>query len=675
MVEEGAARMPGRAPGRALESGTMSEGGAAHAAAGLDGLRVVAFESRRADEIAKLVAHHGGLPIPAPSMREVPLAENPAARAWARQLLAGGIDVQLLLTGVGTRALLKLVADEFDLVAIRAALARIVTVARGPKPVAALREFDLMPTLRVPEPNTWRELLATLDAEAPVAGKTVAVQEYGVPNLELLRGLDERGATVVQVPVYAWDLPLDTAPLRAAVRRIVAREADVLLFTTARQVEHVLQVARAEGVEAELRAALGGVVVASIGPSCTEALRAAGFPVDVQPASPKMGPLVATVAAEGPGRLAAKRRVTVVAPPAVAPAPALDPRLQASLVMRALRREAVPRTPVWLMRQAGRYLPSYRAVRATVGLLELCKRPDLVCEVTVDAVRRLGVDAAIVFSDLLIPLEAMGAAVEFVPGTGPVIASPLRESEDLERFGALEPGALDFVCEGVRLARAALPADVPLLGFAGAPFTLASYLIEGGTSRTYEHTKLVMYRDQSRWHLLLERLARSMGAFLAEQHAAGAQAVQVFDTAAGCLSPADYRRFVFPHTRTLLATLRAAAPGVPVILFATGAAGLLPVVRELGADAIGVDWRVDLDRAWQTIGHDTAVQGNLDPAVLFAAPAEIHRAAAEVLGRAGGRPGHVFNLGHGLLPRTPVDHVRVLVDAVREISTRPKEPR
>jgi uroporphyrinogen decarboxylase len=247
-----------------------------------------------------------------------------------------------------------------------------------------------------------------------------------------------------------------------------------------------------------------------------------------------------------------------------------------------------------------------------------------------------------------------------------VIANPLRESEDLERIGDLPPGALGFVADGVRLTRAALPGDVPLLGFAGAPFTLASYLIEGGTSRTYEHTKLVMYRDEGRWHLLLERLARAMGAFLAEQVAAGAQAVQVFDTAAGCLAPADYRRFVLPHTRTLLATLRAAAPGAPVILFATAAAGLLSAMREAGADAIGVDWRIDLDDAWRTIGYDTAVQGNLDPAVLFADAAEIRGAATAVLARAAGRPGHIFNLGHGILPRTPLDGVKVLIDAVRD---------
>jgi uroporphyrinogen decarboxylase len=216
------------------------------------------------------------------------------------------------------------------------------------------------------------------------------------------------------------------------------------------------------------------------------------------------------------------------------------------------------------------------------------------------------------------------------------------------------------------LARAALPADVPLLGFAGAPFTLASYLIEGGTSRSYEHTKLVMHRDEGRWHLLLDRLARSMAAFLAAQVAAGAQAVQVFDTAVGCLGPAAYRRYVLPHTKTLIGRLRAAAPAAPIILFGTGCAGLLPWMRDAGPDAIALDWRVDLDDAWRTIGYDVAVQGNLDPAVLFAAPAEIRRAAADVLTRAAGRPGHIFNLGHGILPSTPVDHVRALVDAVKE---------
>jgi uroporphyrinogen decarboxylase len=657
----------GSFPERGLESAAVATPETRIEDAGLANLTIVALESRRADEIGKLIAHHGGKPVAAPSMREVPLAENPAATAWARALLAGEIDVFVCLTGVGTRTLLKLVSTEFDAEAIRAALARIVIVARGPKPVAALREWDLAATVRVPEPNTWRELLATLDAHVPVAGKTVAVQEYGVPNLELLRGLDERGARVVQVPVYAWDLPLDTVPLRAAARSIAARTADVLVFTNARQVDHLLQIAREEGVEGELRAALARTLVASIGPTCTEALQAAGLPVDVQPVSPKMGPLLSELSQVAAERLAAKRRIA----PVPAPSPArLDARLRDSLLMRALRREPAARTPIWLMRQAGRYLPGYRALRAKVPLLELCRRPDLVCEVTVDAVRQLGVDAGIVFSDLLLPLDAMGVPVEFVPGSGPVIANPIRESEDLERLGDVEADALAYVYEGVRLARAALPADVPLLGFAGAPFTLASYLVEGGTSRTYEHTKLVMYRDEGRWHVLLDRLARSMAAFLARQAAAGAQAVQLFDTAVGCLSPGDYRRFALPHTRALVTALRAAAPGVPIIHFGTGCAGLLPLMREAGADAIGLDWRVGLADAWRLLGPDVAVQGNLDPAVLFAEPAEIRRAAADVLAQAGGRPGHVFNLGHGILPRTPVDHVRALIDAVHDIDSR-----
>ena len=350
--------------------------------------------------------------------------------------------------------------------------------------------------------------------------------------------------------------------------------------------------------------------------------------------------------------------------------PGLAVDLQKSLLLKALRGEAVERTPVWLMRQAGRYLPSYRAIRATVPLLELCKRPDLVCEVTVDAVSQLGVDAAIVFSDLTIPLEAMGVPVEFVPSVGPVIATPLRESEDLERLGDVASEALAFVYEGVRLARAALPPDVPLLGFAGAPFTLASYLIEGGASRTYEHTKLLMYRDEGRWHVLLERLARSMAAFLARQVAAGAQAVQLFDTAVGCLSPADHRRFVLPHTRALVTALRREAPGAPIVLFGTGWSGLLPQVRDIGVDAAGLDWRIDLDVARRMLGPELAVQGNLDPAALFAEPAAIRRAAGDILDRAAGRPGHVFNLGHGVLPRTPVDHVRHLIDAVHEHGAR-----
>jgi uroporphyrinogen decarboxylase len=634
---------------------------------GLGGLLVVSFESRRAAEMAELIRRHGGDPVAAPSMREVPLEENPAALAWAERLLAGGIDVHVCLTGVGTRALAKVVGERFPLADVVAALRRTMLAARGPKPVAALRELGLVPEVVVPEPNTWRELLAALDAHGPLAGRRVSVQEYGVPNLELLNGLEERGAEVMRVPVYAWALPLDVEPLRAAVRRVAAGGADVVVFTNANQVTNVLRTAVDEGVEDAFRRALAAaVLVASIGPTCSEALRGFGLPVDLEPEHPKMGALLFALAEHAAARRAAKAGARAAVPRAPL---VVEDRLRESPLLRACRREAVPFTPVWLMRQAGRYLPEYRALRARVPFLELCKTPDLACAVTVDAAVRLGVDAAIVFSDLLVVLEPMGARVEFTAGDGPVV-DPVRETEDVERLREVDPDALGFVYEAIRLVRAALPADLPLLGFAGAPFTLACYLLEGGASRNYEHAKLLMYRDPRTWHVLLEKLARTVAAFLARQVAAGAQAVQLFDTWVGCLAPDDYRTFVLPHTRRVIAAVHAAAPGTPVIHFGTGCAGLLEAMRDAGADVLGLDWRVDLGAAWGRVGYDVAVQGNLDPVVLFADPPEIRRRVRAVLDAAGERPGHVFNVGHGILPQTPVDHVRILVDAVHELSAR-----
>ncbi len=335
--------------------------------------------------------------------------------------------------------------------------------------------------------------------------------------------------------------------------------------------------------------------------------------------------------------------------------------------LAACRRAAVPYTPVWLMRQAGRYMPEYRAVREKFGFLELCRRSDVAAEVTIDAAVRLGVDAAIVFADILLVLEPLGVGVEFARGDGPTILRPVRTAADVDALRDVEPRALGYVAESVRLARAGLPAHVPLIGFAGAPFTLASYLVEGGGSRSYARTKTFMQTDPGAWAALMDRLVRAVSGYLNEQIAAGADAVQLFDSWVGCLAPADYRRFVLPHMRALFAAL---APGTPAIHFGTDTAGLLECMRAAGGDVIGVDWRIDLDAAWARVGHDVAVQGNLDPVTLFAPIPEIRRRAADILGQAAGRPGHVFNLGHGVLPQTPVDHVRALVDAVHELSAR-----
>jgi uroporphyrinogen decarboxylase len=336
--------------------------------------------------------------------------------------------------------------------------------------------------------------------------------------------------------------------------------------------------------------------------------------------------------------------------------------------MKACRREPTDVTPIWLMRQAGRYMEEYRQVRAQTSFLDLCKNPQLCSEVMVTAVERLGVDAAIIFSDLLPILEPMGLDLEYVAGDGPVIHNPVREPADVDRVLELDQiDSLDFVMQTVRQTRADLPGEIPVIGFAGAPFTLASYVIEGGSSRNYLHTKTLMYRDPGAWRDLMERMARAVTTYLNAQIAAGAQCVQLFDSWCGCLSPHDYRRFVLPHVQQIVSGI---VPGVPVISFATGNPQQLPLLVEGGAPVIGVDWRIELDEAWRIVGSDRAIQGNLDPGVLLADRGEIERRTRQILQQAAGRPGHIFNLGHGILKETPVQNVITLVQLVHELSQR-----
>ena len=330
--------------------------------------------------------------------------------------------------------------------------------------------------------------------------------------------------------------------------------------------------------------------------------------------------------------------------------------------MRACRREPTPYTPIWLMRQAGRYMREYREVREKTTFLELCKNPALAADVTVTAVERLGVDAAIIFADILLILEPLGIELEFAKGEGPVIHNPVRTGQDVDRLRELEDAnALQFVYEAIAQTRSALKPDIPLIGFCGAPFTLASYMTEGGGSKNYVYTKQLMYDDAGAWHEMMSLISRALVKYLNAQIAAGAQAVQLFDSWVGCLSPDDYREFVLPHTQSVI---RGVTPGVPVIHFGTGTAALLELMREAGGDVIGLDWRVRLDEGWQRVGHDVAVMGNLDPVTLFAKRDVLREQARRILEQAGGRPGHIFNLGHGILPETPVENVIALVEMV-----------
>jgi uroporphyrinogen decarboxylase len=332
--------------------------------------------------------------------------------------------------------------------------------------------------------------------------------------------------------------------------------------------------------------------------------------------------------------------------------------------LRALRREPVDRTPVWFMRQAGRYLPEYRKLRGDRDILDAIREPEVAVELTLQPLRRMPLDAAIVFADIMVPVAAIGVSVRIESGVGPIVDDPIRDPASVARLRALEPDVDEpYVAETIRLLRKEL--GVPLVGFAGAPFTLASYLVEGGSSRDHVRTKALMHDDPATWSLLMDALASVSRAHLLAQIEAGAQAVQLFDSWAGSLAPGDYARSVRPWSARALADLP-----VPSIHFGVGTGELLASMGEAGGDAIGVDWRVPLDRAWERIGADRAIQGNLDPAVCVASWEAVERAATEILDRAAMRDGHVFNLGHGVLPHTPVENLQRLVDLVHERTAR-----
>lgn len=336
--------------------------------------------------------------------------------------------------------------------------------------------------------------------------------------------------------------------------------------------------------------------------------------------------------------------------------------------LKACRREPVDCTPVWFMRQAGRYMVEYRRLREKHSILELCKTPELAAQVTMQPIDRFTLDAAIIFADILLPLEPMGLSLEFAEGEGPVIHNPVRDGAAVERLKVIDGGELQYVMDAINLTRTKLAGRVPLIGFAGAPFTLASYAIEGGSSRNYVRTKQMMYGEPQAWHRLMDKFARVITGYLRRQIKAGAQAVQLFDSWVGCLSAGDYAEYVMPHVQLIFEGLK--HEGVPLIHFGTGTTAILKAMRRAGGDVIGVDWRIPLDEAWDLVGHDRAVQGNLDPVALFGPIPEIERRVTDILRRAAGRPGHIFNLGHGILPNTPVEHVAAAIDLVHKLSAR-----
>jgi uroporphyrinogen decarboxylase len=337
-----------------------------------------------------------------------------------------------------------------------------------------------------------------------------------------------------------------------------------------------------------------------------------------------------------------------------------------SLFIRAAKALPTERTPVWFMRQAGRYMAEYRAIRKQYSLIEICKKPEVAAQVTIEAAEILKVDAAVIFADLLLPLEVMGLPFHFAAGEGPKIEKPVRTAEDIARLRTDRAADLGYVSEAVKLVCKHFGDKLPVIGFCGAPFTLASYMIEGGGSRNYIFTKKMMYSAPAAWKELMMKLVAVTAEYSTEQVRAGADTIQIFDSWVGCLSVEDYRHYVLPHVTDLVKRLQKTV--VPVIYFGTDSATLLPSMQESGAEVIGLDWRIPLDTGWQSLNNKKAVQGNLDPVLLFADWKELKSRAESILRQAAGRPGHIFNLGHGILPETPVDNVKALCDYIREHS-------
>ena len=448
----------------------------------LAGLQVAAFEGRRAEELAELIRQHGGRPTVTPALREITPPRNPDAIDFANRVMTGQVDTIIFTTGSGVRRLIEQVQRHVDRTRFLSAISDVVTIVRGPKPAAALGELAITPTHQTTEPHTWREILQAIDKGAPVANHTVGLQEHGEPNASLLAGLEAQGAAVINLRLYHWELPEDTTALAANLRQIADGKIDVALFTTSHQVINVLNLAERTGIADQVRQGLRALLIASIGPDTSEMLRQNELPVDVQATHPTMIDLVAAASDSAEAVLAKKRWLAGTVPNGTKSSSAavqfdfkpaaIDPTDPAceSVFLKACRHEPVPYTPIWLMRQAGRYMPEYREVREKVAFLQLCKDPGLCGEVMITAVNRLGVDAAIIFSDLLPILEPMGLELEFSAGEGPVIHNPVREARDVDRILELENvDLLSFVMEAVRLTRAGLPRGMPVIGFAGAP--------------------------------------------------------------------------------------------------------------------------------------------------------------------------------------------------------------
>ncbi len=630
-----------------------------------EGLTIAALATRDLEAMGTAIAAYGGSSTTFCFENGNAANADHVAAEFANRLLTAEIDTVIFVTGVGVSYIVEQAARTVDRQRFLDCLSDVKTIAGSGQARSALRILNLNPSVTVESPKSWRDILMAIDRQAPVTNQTVGLEEsadvYG-----LVSGLEARGARVVRMPIFSQQMPSQTQPAIDFFEQIEGGDFHAILFASPESAIRFCFLARHFGRARLTNHLLDNHIVLAIGAGTKEILTDRGFVVDFATEAIDLGSAIDEIA-DNIAQIRKQKNIIRInmSGPATNNSDPNAPWYD-SPFMKACRGEPTDVTPIWMMRQAGRYMAEYRAVREKVSFLQLCANSQLCSEVMCTAVNRLGVDAAIIFSDLLPILVPMGCDLEFVQGDGPVIHNPVRTTADIDRIKPLESNEpLQFVMDTVRQTRNDLPEDIPLIGFSGAPFTLASYMIEGGASRNYAHTKTLMFNDPVAWDQLMQHLANSISVYLMGQIEAGAQCVQLFDSWAGCLSFEDYRQFAHPYVKRIIASLPS---NVPVINFATGNPALLPLLSDTRATVIGIDWRTRLDDAWQIVGYDRAVQGNLDPTVLLSNPNEIRRQAKFVLDQAAGRAGHIFNLGHGILPQTPVEHAIALVDAVHELS-------
>lgn len=640
----------------------------------LSDFHIACIADTNIERINDLIMAVGGKPttfdlglIDSENNRDASNGSNSSIAELANRLLTADVDTIVFLTGVGVNQLIEQAAKKVDRNRLIDCLSDMTTISGSAGAANALNNAGIEPTLAVDSPTSWRDILMQLDRRRPVVNQTVALEESAAVY-ELASGLEARGARVVRFASFPQSKPQRPQATIDFFEQIEAGEFQAILFQSAQVATRYCYLAKQFGRARLTNHLLDNHIVLSIGEAPTEILNDRGISVDFATAESDLKSAISEIADQFT-QIQSKKSIirSSMSGPNTSNSDPNAPWYN-SPFMKACRGEPTDVTPIWMMRQAGRYMAEYREVRAKVSFLDLCANPQLCSEVMCTAVNKLGVDAAIIFSDLLPILVPMGCDLEFVKGDGPVIHNPVRTTADIDRIKPLESNEpLQFVMDTVKQTRNDLPADMPLIGFAGSPFTLASYMIEGGSSRNYAFTKTLMYSDPGAWDQLMQHLSTSISLYLKGQIEAGAQVVQLFDSWAGCLNFEDYRRFAHPYVKKIIASLPA---DVPVINFATGNPALLPLLADTRAAVVGIDWRTRLDDAWQTVGYDRAVQGNLDPTVLLTNPDEIRTQAKFVLDQAAGRAGHIFNLGHGILPQTPVDNAIALVDAVHELSSK-----